>query len=78
MVLAALAIRAVWQRRSRAALSLAACAALMLWWYSVTDKVMGELPPITPHLATLLVLVFAGSRLRMPAAIGLRYRRGQE
>jgi ABC-type uncharacterized transport system permease subunit len=78
VVLAALAIRAVWQRRSRAALSLAACAALMLWWYSVTDKVMGELPPITPHLATLLVLVFAGSRLRMPAAIGLRYRRGQE
>jgi simple sugar transport system permease protein len=78
VVLAALAIRAVWQRRSRAALSLAACAALMLWWYSVTDKVMGELPPITPHLATLLVLVFAGSRLRMPAANGLRYRRGQE
>jgi simple sugar transport system permease protein len=51
---------------------------MLLWWYSVTDKVMGELPPITPHLATLLVLVFAGSRLRMPAANGLRYRRGQE
>jgi simple sugar transport system permease protein len=57
---------------------LAVAAALLLWWYSVTDKVMGELPPITPHLATLLVLVFAGSRLRMPAANGLRYRRGQE
>ncbi|MEO1843448.1 MAG: hypothetical protein ABGZ37_04140, partial [Akkermansiaceae bacterium] len=71
VAVAALAIRAVWRRRSRAAISLAAVAAMLLWWYSVTDKGMGELPPITPHLATLLVLVFAGSRLRMPAAIGL-------
>ena len=78
VVVAALAVRAVWRRRSTSALGLAAVAAMLLWWYSVTDKVMGELPPITPHLATLLVLVFAGSRLRMPAANGLRYRRGQE
>jgi len=78
VALAALAVRAIWRRRTRAAISLATGATLVLWWYSVTDKVMGELPPITPHLATLLVLVFAGSRLRMPAANGLRYRRGQE
>ncbi len=78
VALAALAVRAVWRRRSTSAVGLAVAAALLLWWYSVTDKVMGELPPITPHLATLLVLVFAGSRLRMPAANGLRYRRGQE
>ena len=78
VALAALAVRAVWRRRSTSAVPLAVAAALLLWWYSVTDKVMGELPPITPHLATLLVLVFAGSRLRMPAANGLRYRRGQE
>ena len=78
VTLAVLAVRAVWRRSSTSAVPLAVAAALLLWWYSVTDKVMGELPPITPHLATLLVLVFAGSRLRMPAANGLRYRRGQE
>jgi simple sugar transport system permease protein len=39
---------------------------------------MSELPPVTPHIATLLVLVFATSRLRMPAADGMRYRKGQE
>ena len=53
-------------------------SALMLWWYLVTDSVMSELPPVTPHIATLIVLVFATSRLRMPAADGMRYRKGQE
>jgi len=78
MVLAALAIRAVVQRRLRPAVLLAVASASVLWWYSVTEKVVSELPPITPHVATLLVLIFATNRLRMPAAIGLRYRRGQE
>ena len=53
-------------------------SALMLWWYLVTDSVMSELPPVTPHIATLIVLVFATSRLRLPAADGMRYRKGQE
>ncbi len=53
-------------------------SALMLWWYLMTDSVMSELPPVTPHIATLIVLVFATSRLRMPAADGMRYRKGQE
>jgi len=53
-------------------------SALTLWWYLVTDSVMSELPPVTPHIATLIVLVFATSRLRMPAADGMRYRKGQE
>jgi simple sugar transport system permease protein len=78
MLLAALAIRAVVQRRLRPAVLLAVASASVLWWYSVTEKVVSELPPITPHVATLLVLIFATNRLRMPAAIGLRYRRGQE
>jgi len=30
-----------------------------------------------PHLTTLLVLAFATQRLRMPAADGLPYRRGE-
>ena len=78
IALAALAIRAVVQRRVRPAALLAVASASVLWWYAVTEKVISELPPITPHVATLLVLIFATNRLRMPAAIGLRYRRGQE
>ena len=78
VALAALAVRAVLRRRPVAGTGFAALALVVLWWYSVSEEVMRELPPITPHVATLLVLVFASSRLRMPAAIGLRYRRGQE
>jgi len=78
VALAALAVRAVLRRRPAAGTGFAALALVVLWWYSVSEEVMRELPPITPHVATLLVLVFASGRLRMPAAIGLRYRRGQE
>ncbi len=78
VALAALAVRAVMQRRVRPAAMLAVASAGVLWWYAVTEEVVSELPPITPHVATLLVLVFATSRLRPPASIGLRYRRGQE
>ncbi|MBJ31751.1 MAG: ABC transporter permease [Acidimicrobiaceae bacterium] len=78
VALAGLALRAVLQKRTRPAVLLAFASAGVLWWYAATEEVVGELPPITPHLATLLVLVFAASRLRPPAAIGLPYRRGQE
>jgi simple sugar transport system permease protein len=78
VALAALAVRAFVQRRTRPAVLLSVASAGVLWWYAVTEEVVSELPPITPHVATLLVLVFATSRLRPPASIGLRYRRGQE
>ena len=78
MAVGVAALRALKQHRLSTAGILLPITALMLWWYAVTDKVMGELPPVTPHIVTLLVLVLATSRLRMPAANGLRYRRGQE
>ena len=78
VALAGRALRALLKRRHSSALLLASSSAAVLWWYAVTEEVAGELPPITPHLVTLLVLVFATGRLRMPAANGLRYRRGQE
>ncbi|MDG1989502.1 MAG: ABC transporter permease [Acidimicrobiales bacterium] len=78
VALAGLALRALLKHRHGSAVLLASSSAAVLWWYAVTDEVAGELPPITPHVVTLLVLVFATSRLRMPAANGLRYRRGQE
>ncbi len=78
VALAGLALRALLKHRHGSAVLLASSSAIVLWWYAVTDEVAGELPPITPHVVTLLVLVFATNRLRMPAANGLRYRRGQE
>ncbi|MDP7258265.1 MAG: ABC transporter permease, partial [Acidimicrobiales bacterium] len=77
----AVGLAALWSLRRRqpaGSIVLLLISALILWWYSVTDSVMGELPPVTPHIATLLVLVFATGRLRMPAADGMRYRKGQE
>lgn len=52
-------------------------AAALLTWFLLSDIVPGELVSFTPHLTTLLVLALASQRLRMPAANGLRYRRGE-
>jgi simple sugar transport system permease protein len=46
------------------------------WWYQQTDQLPRELIPYFPHVTTLLVLVFASQRLRMPAADGKIWRRG--
>lgn len=59
-----------------AGLALAASAGLLVW-FLLSDAVPGELVSFTPHLTTLLVLALASQRLRMPAANGLRYRRGE-
>jgi simple sugar transport system permease protein len=52
-------------------------AAALLAWFLLSDTVAGELVSFTPHLTTLLVLALASQRLRMPAADGLVYRRGE-
>ncbi|WP_329522361.1 ABC transporter permease [Spirillospora sp. NBC_01491] len=58
------------------ALSVVFAAALLAWFLS-SDVVPGELVSFTPHLTTLLVLALASQRLRMPAANGIQYRRGE-
>jgi simple sugar transport system permease protein len=50
---------------------------LILAWFALTDQVPGDFTGMTPYVATLLVLALASQRLRMPAADGLPYRRGQ-
>jgi ABC-type uncharacterized transport system permease subunit len=45
--------------------------------YFATKEVPGDFTTMTPYIATLLVLALASQRLRMPAADGLPYRRGQ-
>jgi simple sugar transport system permease protein len=46
-------------------------------WWAITDTINRDLVGLTPYIATLLVLALFAQRLRMPAADGLRYRRGQ-
>jgi len=57
-------------------LTLAAAGGVFAWW-ALTDQFPTEFVGFTPHLTTLLVLVFASQRLRPPAADGIVYRRGE-
>lgn len=50
---------------------------LVLAWYALTSTIPPEFTSMTPYIATLLVLAFASQRLRMPAADGQVYRRGE-
>ncbi|GAA2169734.1 ABC transporter permease [Pedococcus bigeumensis] len=50
---------------------------LVGWWYFAVDAVPAELTGTTPYVTTLLVLAFASQRLRMPAADGQVYRKGE-
>jgi simple sugar transport system permease protein len=71
---------AIWLAVGRRNLSAAICLAFgigTLALYLVTDVVPGDFTGMTPYIATLLVLALASQRLRMPAADGLPYRRGQ-
>jgi len=52
-------------------------AALALWLYLTVDVLPPGIVSFTPHVVTLLVLSLASQRLRMPAADGLVYRRGE-
>ncbi|MGI8693325.1 MAG: ABC transporter permease [Geodermatophilaceae bacterium] len=53
-----------------------AVGTFMLWL--VVDELPSAFVFFTPHLTTLLVLSLASQRLRMPAADGLRFRRGED
>ncbi|MFB4283129.1 MULTISPECIES: ABC transporter permease [unclassified Nonomuraea] len=60
-------------------MAVAALGAVVLFWlWLVVDKLEREFVFITPHVLTLLVLLVASQRLRMPKADGVRYRRGEQ
>ena len=50
---------------------------LALGWFLSAPAVPNEFTAMTPYVATLLVLAFASQRLRMPAADGQVYRKGE-
>jgi len=80
IVAVGLVLMAMWQvfkgARFAAALSLTVGVLALVWYFS-TDTIPGDFTAMTPYVATLLVLALASQQLRMPAADGLRYTRGQ-
>ncbi|WP_374117319.1 ABC transporter permease [Streptomyces sp. RKAG293] len=75
--LAALAAWRLYQKKYLPAVVGGAVALLLVVWYSLTDTVPDQLVGATPYIVTLLVLALASQRLRMPAADGQPYRKGQ-
>ena len=53
-------------------------AGIVYFWYANTDSVPDQVSYVTPYVATLLVLSLASQRLRMPAADGKPYIKGQD
>ena len=75
-----LVVAALWlatRRKLVAAMVSVVVGALFLVWFGLTDVLPADFAGMTPYVATLLVLALASQRLRMPAADGLPYRRGQ-
>jgi simple sugar transport system permease protein len=64
------------QRLVQGAVAIAA-GAIVAGWFFVSDTVSDEFTGMTPYVATLLVLALSSQRLRMPAADGQPYRKGE-
>ncbi len=77
MLLVVIGAFQLWRRRLVVGIGTIVAGALVFVWYSVTDDVPIEFVPATPYIITLLVLALASQRLRMPAADGIPWRKGQ-
>ncbi len=77
LAIALLVIMKIVKRDYRSAGILVVVGALVGLWYFNTSGVPDQLPKITPHLAVLIVLLFATQRLRMPAADGRPWSKGE-
>lgn len=77
IALAILAVLAFVRRKTTAGIIQAVAAAFFLGWYLMTETVATQVIAALPYIVTLLVLAMATQRLRMPAADGLRYRKGE-
>jgi general nucleoside transport system permease protein len=75
-----LVLLAAWQvyrkRYIHAAVGVVVAAGSALW-YALSDQVPADFINAAPYLTTLLVLAVSSQRLRMPAADGIPYKRGE-
>jgi len=74
----ALAVWLGYRRRWVPAMWLVGTAAVSLTVFLSTESIPREFVFITPYLTTLVVMALASQHLRMPAADGRPYRRGQQ
>lgn len=77
IALIVLAARVAVSGRHRTGASLLAAGAAAVVGYLLAEEIPAQLVYATPYVVTLVVLVAAARRLRMPAANGLAYRRGE-
>ncbi|HSL58653.1 MAG TPA: ABC transporter permease, partial [Acidimicrobiales bacterium] len=70
-------LRAGFGRRMVPAAALAVTSVGFLAWFVLSEEVPRQFVSFTPHVTTLLVLGFASQKLRMPAADGQPYRKGE-
>ena len=73
----ALTIYYLWRRRLTTALVAGILTGLVALWYFTSDAIPSQFINMTPYVITLIVLTIASQRLRMPAADGVRWRKGQ-
>ena len=78
LLLGVLVVYYLLRRRGRLAAFMLLAAGGFIAWYLTTESVPKQLPQALPYIVVLLVLLFYASRLRMPAADGMTYRRGQQ
>ena len=77
IVLIGVAVMQFRRGQRMAAIVSAVIAVAFAVWFFATDEVPADFTRMTPYVTTILVLALAAQRLRMPAADGARYRRGQ-
>jgi simple sugar transport system permease protein len=77
VVIGAVALWHLYRRRWVSGGISGAAALAVLAWFVLQPTVPTEFVRVMPYLTTLLVLALASQRLRMPAADGLPYRKGQ-
>jgi simple sugar transport system permease protein len=70
-------IYAMTTERVRRAVTMGSIGVGFLVFYMLVETVPNQMLTATPYLITLLVLAVASQRLRMPAADGARYAKGE-
>ena len=68
----------LYRRQLSSAVTSFVIAGIVYLWYATTETLPDQVAYVTPYVATLLVLSLASQRLRMPAADGRPYIKGQD